>query len=304
MNTEETPSLGILRPQEPFRFDEEQGLFVIGSARSGTTLLSETLNLSPQVFLLEEAFLYRDAKEPHFCSFFNRRHEEYGNPLFKGCYAPYFQGKDHTAWELLDQLAQRYRYVGEKVAMGPWVDWDEALLEFQAANFYRSQYVLTFRRPAEVVWSMVRKFPENPPSHHLFCCLRAFQVGVNFLAVFPRTYVVFHDRFTKSYLEGLCKVLGVEVILPEQMVAPPGQLPSSLAEGKLPSPLQPLEELLQQATTIYHRLQELVNAKTFRFCPVKRPRSYFRKFRAELAELEERLRQAVSQSEGNMARAA
>ncbi len=286
----------IPHPPADFPFDERQGLFVIGSARSGTTLLSETLNLSPQVFLLEEAFLYRDAKEPEFCSFFNRRHREYGNYKAKGRYLPYFGGREHTAWDLLCLLAQRYRYVGEKVAMGPWIDWDEALLEFQGAYFYHAHYVLTFRRPTEVVWSMVKKFRENPPQHHLRCWLRAFRVCVDFLATFPHVYVVFHDWFSKAYLERLCEKLGVSASIPDRMIAPLNKLPSFLEDSALPEPLRPLEPWLNRAQELYAALQEIISSETFAYCGDLRARGYYRKFREQAGTIEEELQQLEASS--------
>lgn len=288
------PRRKIPQPPADFDFDERQGLFVIGSARSGTTLLAETLNLSPQVFLLEEAFLYRDAKEPEFCSFFNRRHREYGNYKAKGRYLPYFGGREHTAWDLLCLLAQRYRYVGEKVAMGPWIDWDEALLEFQGAYFYHAHYVLTFRRPTEVVWSMVKKFRENPPRHHLQCWLRAFRVCVDFLATFPRVYAVFHDRFSKAYLERLCEKLEISAPIPDRMITPREQLPSFLEENALPEPLRPLEPWLNRAQEMYAELQEIISSETFAYCGEYRVRDYYHKFREQAGTIEEELQQWVS----------
>ena len=249
-------------------FDPHQGLFVIGSARSGTTLVAKVLNLSAEVFLLEEGFFYRDGNNPCFCSLFNQRHVDYGHTKAKGLYVPKFHGRDHTAWELLVYLARYYRYVGEKVAMGPWIDWDGPLLEFHAAHFFFSRYVLTLRRPEETVWSMWKHYRKDgdPPWHYLRCYLAAFRVVLEFLAVFPHTWVVLHERLSREHLERLAEELGLRVQILPKMVMSPEEQASHLAPGAaLPQPLQELHPWLSQAEELHRAVALAVDASSMRY---------------------------------------
>ncbi len=297
----ETPVTSEPEP-EPIRipgpgpeFDQSKGLFVIGSARSGTTVACKVLNLSPEVYLLEEANFYSSGDDPQFCSHFNQRHLQWGSHRGKATYVPLFSGRDHTAWELLKFLAQHYRYVGEKVAMGPWIDWDGPLLEFHAAHFFFSQYVLTVRRPDETVWSMWKKFRKDgdPIWHYLRCWLAAFRVVAEFCSTFPNTRIVLHERISRESMEHLARLLGLKVKIFPKVVLPiqaqASAIPdTALKEAKLPEPLQPLHPWLKEAHFFYHGLQLVIN-EDFSYAGEYAPGIWFRDLVRKTKAIEDRL---------------
>src|SRR5204862_6445007 len=73
---------------------EKQGLFVVGHARSGTSILMQALNTSPDIFLLGEANLYVEGLRIGFPRWFNDMHRQFGNTLGKGSYC---RSEEHTS---------------------------------------------------------------------------------------------------------------------------------------------------------------------------------------------------------------
>ena len=134
-------------------------LFVVGAARSGTTVLQNALNSSPEVFLLGEANLYRRPLLENFVRSYNEMHRSFGNQATKSTYCPPLA--DAPDWpSVLQALARHYRYVGDKIAFGP-ENYRTAgdFVDFHLRMFYESWYIFTFRRPDEVTRSMMAMFP-------------------------------------------------------------------------------------------------------------------------------------------------
>ena len=62
----------------------DRGLFVIGHARSGTTILADVLNTSDDVCCLVEPYFHRSVDVENFAESFNSMHRGFGNPPIKG----------------------------------------------------------------------------------------------------------------------------------------------------------------------------------------------------------------------------
>ena len=58
---------------------EQQGLFVLGAARSGTTVLQNALNDSREIFLFGEPSFHDDMGTADFATRYNYMHRAWGN---------------------------------------------------------------------------------------------------------------------------------------------------------------------------------------------------------------------------------
>lgn len=67
---------------------EKQGLFVIGAARSGTTVMQNALNDSCEIFLFGEPVFHEDAGAPDFSLRYNAMHRAWGNQENKSSFCP------------------------------------------------------------------------------------------------------------------------------------------------------------------------------------------------------------------------
>jgi hypothetical protein len=68
----------------------DRGLFVIGHARSGTTILADVLNISDDVCC--GAVFNRSIDVENFAESFNSMHRGFGDPPIKGYWIPGFRG--------------------------------------------------------------------------------------------------------------------------------------------------------------------------------------------------------------------
>jgi len=145
---------------------DTQGLFIVASARSGTTIFQHCLNSCADIYLLGEANLALNFWREDFREWYNQMHRSLGNHRSKSTVAlDVGNGGDDPARFLIAQ-SQRFRYVGEKIAFGPHgmyfeTTHQEAMLQFHIRFFYRSTYFFMFRRPYSVYTSMKKLLPDK-----------------------------------------------------------------------------------------------------------------------------------------------
>ena len=130
-------------------------LFVVGSARSGTTILQNALNHSGDVFIMGEPDLHRENEEQGFRARYNARHRSWSNQETKSTFLPPVteidgSWRDHVAW-----LGRHYRWVGAKIVANAIRSPDEMeqIFTFHAREFYDARYIFTFRNPVSVIAS-------------------------------------------------------------------------------------------------------------------------------------------------------
>lgn len=199
---------------------EDQGLFVLGTARSGTTILYETLNEAADVYLMGEAMLFEEAHRTNFAEFHQQRHDGYHNPKHKGHYLPRGLAAVENGFDLLRRLGKRYRFVGEKVALGPWhvtahgPTAFESFLRFHATHFFHSRYALIVRRPCESVASMARLWERFTVPELLTTWAVGFRVGVEWAFTFPHVFMLAHDWLNEESAVRFGRALGVKFTVP------------------------------------------------------------------------------------------
>ena len=273
---------------------ERKGLFVIGSARSGTTILANCLNLCRQVYLLEEPFLFLDCDQPNFPARFNARHRNYGNTFAKGAFVPSAApGDEDSAFALLRRLARDRQFVGEKVAIGPRPttlpdDWPSRLLDFYSRYFFTSSYVLTVRRPAEAAWSMRKMFPQVEAPSLLECWLQSLDVVIDVYLAFERTYISFFDRFSADTVATLAASLDLAYTLPPGTVDR-SYVASALEPRAIPDFLSPHASVSRRCDDLYHRLRDGFSTETMRYHGAMNCDRFFREVKHTIADLLEQL---------------
>ena len=69
---------------------ERKAVFIVGFARSSTTVTLQILNAAKNAFILGEANFYLPNAEARFRDWYNRMHIEFNNQITKSSYAPDF----------------------------------------------------------------------------------------------------------------------------------------------------------------------------------------------------------------------
>lgn len=273
---------------------DRQGLFVIGSGRSGTTIFVNCINLSKEVCVLEEPDLFVNFEQKDFVRFFNARHRSYDNLFRKGAYIPPSPYGDDDAFSFLCRMNRRYRYVGEKLAIAPQPNaygegWQPKCLDFYSRYFYGSTYFLTMRAPAEVIWSMKKKFPDRTMVALFECWLLSVDFQIDIYLAFENTYVTFFDWFSPEMMNNAAGILGISVDIPAGMIADRYKK-SAVATGEMPAFLRPHADFLQQLHALYELLRESFCPRTFRYLREEHSGKFFERIKPRIAELLEETR--------------
>ena len=193
-------------------------LFIFGAARSGTTVLQNALNHSPDVFLLGEPDLRGDIA-PGFAARYNARHRGWGNQETKSTLCPAILTEDGTWRDYLQALGDRHRWVGAKLVINPVRPADDLtnLFDFHCRHFHDAYYVFAFRDPlATALSTRDLQVLSRGDSDGIRVIMRNFTDVValyaRMLRNFPNVRAVFHeDRHVQTF-EGLQRWLGVPLV--------------------------------------------------------------------------------------------
>jgi hypothetical protein len=250
----------------------EHGLFIVGNARSGTSILLDCFNLSPEVFLFGEANLYIRHLCEDFAEEFNRLHVGFKNRRGKGTYVPPSPLPESGGVAALRRMALHHRYVGEKVTFGPHgtingQSHQEAFFAFQARWFYASKYFLILRTPAECVWSMKKVFPDRHPSALYESWLRTLEIQLDLLHTFPNVYLIFFDNLSAETFPRINALLGTQ-IEPGPGILREDRQRSRLDGGRLPPELSAFQQFNDLCVQLYLEMKEAFCPRTLTFKPI------------------------------------
>lgn len=197
---------------------ELQGLFVIGAARTGTTVLQNALNGSPDIFLFGEPVLHEDPGTPDFAARYNAMHRSWRHQENKSSFCPPLLEADGTWRDYLVALASKYRYAGSKIVVNP----EHAsatcrtLFDFHCRHFYRAHYVFTFRNPIDVLMStrgLAELHGDEAASYEavLRSFLQVVALYIRMLRNLPNVTAVFHESIDAETFRALQQWLGVDL---------------------------------------------------------------------------------------------
>jgi hypothetical protein len=239
-----------------------QGLFIIGAARTGTTILQNALNDSDHVFLLGEPALHHDAGDADFAVRYNAMHRAWHNQENKSSHCPGFFEGDASWYAYLLHLAGLYRRVGAKLVINPEDAEAEAsrVFDFYSRYFYRSHYVFTFRNPLDMLMSVrgLASWNGADEASHvaiLRCFYLVLQLYLRMLRNLPHVSAVFHESVDANTFEALGNWLSVDLKGAAAYYDSDKVRHHALAE--LP---EAWRGVIQQAVTVYEDLRGEVQA--------------------------------------------
>ncbi len=245
---------------------DTQGLFIVGHARSGTSILMDALNSSTDIYMFGEANLHVSANRNDFVEWYNSMHRQFGNPEYKGTYCPEGGNESANGIDTIVSLARRFKYVGDKLAFNSetfGLDF-EGFLPFAAKYFLRSTYLCALRNPLQTISSCLDLFQSGERTQdtvdlYADSYLRSIYLQLRVSMLFNRTYFLVHDRITESTFETLSKYLDVD--LAEAWLF--------YDEKHLHKAVRLVEDLqsfpsVQRVSAVYARLVEHLSAESLR----------------------------------------
>jgi len=234
------------------------GVFVVGHARTGTTVMTRALNTSPDIFVLEEANLHYSSDQDEFADWFNAMHCSFSNPPAKGCRIAPHAG---NGFEVLVQLSRDYRFVGDKMAFR-----DESLgysfdqsYAFQAKWFLKSAYICTLRDPIQTLASNLEMFEDASLAIYVRSYIRALIHLMDTYATFDRCLIADLGRLTPTSFRLIGQMIGADL--------------DEAFDEYDPTSIEQRADLFQDdvedaavrlAVDAYRRLVELVDPETMR----------------------------------------
>ena len=192
-----------------------QTLFIVGAARSGTTVLQNALNDSPDIFLLGEPDICND-QSLGFAARYNAMHADWGNQPAKSSYLPKVLDCDGTWRDHLAALSRHHRWVGAKLVVNPVKAQDQLQrrFDYHTRHFYRSRYIFTFRDPFATAIStrdlqVLGSGASDSLKVILHSVVEVIGLYLRTLRLLPHVRAVFHDAVDQEIFTDLAKWLAV-----------------------------------------------------------------------------------------------
>ena len=261
--------LGLLRAEERFQDDanykadisflNEKGLFVVGSARSGTTVTLEHLNKARSVLLLSEMEFAVLQRYPDYFKVyggsepvgnFNAKQASLGSgPKSKGFHIPVALAENYRERSFWSSLGKGYSYVGEKVALLQEQKCGRYLLDdtigWHMNTVPNARYLLCMRDPAQIARSYVIKFGRGGARLMMYLIL-VIEGQMRMWANLPNARVLPHDRWTLAGQQSLASWLDIE-LRPDPEIDPA----TRGHDTPVPESLRPFERALTALSSGY-----------------------------------------------------
>jgi Sulfotransferase family len=189
------------------------GLFVVGHARTGTSILQTALNTSPEIFLLGEANLHITHSKPCFAVWYRTMHESFHNPPSKSTSCPDPDDSTGDAWDVLLTLRQHYRLVGDKLAFRSrhlGYDFSGAFRFLQ--DYFTGAYIIgTLRNPRDVLASNGKMFRPDDINVYALSYLECLALEIDLVCTFDRATIFVHENIVPDTFTRLGNWLGCDL---------------------------------------------------------------------------------------------
>ena len=184
---------------------EPAHLLLIGPARSGTTILLNALNTSPEMNLLSECNSYREHGEKNFRERFNAVQAGSRLQTSKASYAPRLPNLPDDADNdgYFAALSAFRPIFGEKIALTtPRYGHDVGKLQSWIER-RRPWCLFVFRHPEPTLKSMAAMFPSIRPQENIYTYAMAVCLYLDLARYLPNVAHVVHEEITPDTFRAL-----------------------------------------------------------------------------------------------------
>lgn len=254
-------------------------LFVLGHARSGTTILGRLFNSADDVLLLGEAHLFESHWNRQFVTNFNAHHQRTKKVKSKGIRLP-SQYVGMLPEEILQKLSQHYQWVGEKIAIGPMAGLGSRAashaLDYYQAYHLDAHYVLSFRAPVPSLHSLQRLFPRLALAYLLQGWMLSFiEIGAA-SNILKHVCLAPLELMSMPYWERIQQKIGVAARADASWIDPAaGRGVADAVQAALAQQLalelgwgeEPARQFLERLSRLYADFIELIDPQTLYYRP-------------------------------------
>lgn len=201
-------------------------IFVIGPARSGTTILGQMINTSREALVLSEANWFMSSSQVRFRDWYNEQRALSGDQASKLSHAPEFDPDSDGSWfEWLAAASRHFPRVGEKIALSSFhlnMAAPEDIRRFFEARFFSARYVFTLRHPLSTLQSIRHMFHLDDAALRIeiVAWLKVVQMWADMVRTFPRTFTVIADDLSAELVPRLSGFLELDLDGAERLLDP------------------------------------------------------------------------------------
>ena len=196
----------------------EKCVFIMGFARSNTTITLGMLNCADNALLLGEADFFLDHHGENFTKWYNDQHKDFENQITKSSYAPDFvPEKSHKWWQWLKEASKFYDCIGEKIALSHYhlgESRPDIFRAFHEARFISSRYIFTLRNPIDVLLSSAKLMnltTDQDMTRLMLAWLDFMQLWADSIRIFPRTMTLVAERLGEGMVADLEAFTGLDL---------------------------------------------------------------------------------------------
>ncbi len=234
-------------------------VFVMGPARSGTTILAQLINGSDRAFLTTEGYYFLAQDCLDFRRWYNEQHRGFGNQVSKTSYAPNFGHRGETEWwKWLARASEHYELVGDKMAFsdaGRCLPNSIEFMDFFESRFFRSKYIFTFRDPVQSVLSSVGLWKKDPVAA-VVGWASFVKLWADFIRVFPATVTLLLEQLDAGKVGEIGDFLGLDLTRSTRLLDPREQRQHQPQESECGEFISRVAPLLQM---IFSEIKEAVS---------------------------------------------
>jgi hypothetical protein len=207
-------------------------VFIIGFARSNTSIFTSILNTAPNAMILHEANFWRYEYGGIFPDDFNLSFEKLSYQLNKQIYAPNFVCERGAGkwWQWLNAASAFYDVIGEKIAISSntlfshhankVIELKEIRFFFER-HFFSARYLLLLRNPINSLLSLSKHhFIDTNIRliHEIVLWCRYIQLWADWIRIFPHTLTLVTDDLTPNHIKQVSSFTGLALEKSESML--------------------------------------------------------------------------------------
>lgn len=245
-------------------------LFVVGHARSASSLVSSILNELPDVLISYEANADIRKNRHAYLENFNRNSQQAKRPVSKGFYLPAAGPAKASLCEVYGAFLDRYRLFGDKMAYGSrdaFYDPHPAnsVFNFVTEWFPFARLIVTLRHPRSGIAAMARMRPNL--SAELVC---DFWLGgvtrmIDLFLISDSAVLCFHERILEGELGPIEKIAETDLTAVRGLVKPGNVTTDEKSiDAYWGARDEYLRSVMQKASEQYDDLRNYIDATTGR----------------------------------------
>lgn len=256
-------------------------LFIVGYARSGTSILTEILNSDPRVCVLGEPNIHFHWDKNSFVFKFNKQHVESNRRLNRASHLSSAM-IGLNAEQVFEKLRQDFEFIGAKIAFNPIRDLQstsnqDAFLDFHLQHFQSANYIFSIREPYSACLSARKLFPNASETQIFLGWLSSFILSALGSQAFPNSIYVPLEWMVPGLGSKLERALGLRFANVDDWLSEPNTsfnaagdaMPPAMAafmDGVAIKPDSPLScaEIFAAAKQLYDMFVGWVDPETLR----------------------------------------